>query len=116
MIQRMCLGRPGYRCRNRVVSGRCAECRGARERQRGTPEDRGYGAPHRAARAAIAATLPAPCLYGDGTIYPGQRWVAAHVRDGQPEYGYGPSHPGCNERAKTRYRAVNERGIRFAEG
>lgn len=46
--------------------------------------------------------LPAFCGYGCGTLLmPDDDWVAAHVVDGQPEYGYIAACPTCNERAKN---------------
>ena len=50
-------------------------------------------------------TLPVPCGYC-GVIVSGGKWVAAHVRDGDDSYGWMVAHPGCNERAKGRFRAV----------
>jgi hypothetical protein len=45
--------------------------------------------------------LPATCGYGCGTVIePGDRWVAAHAVDGDPDAGYLISCPSCNERAK----------------
>jgi len=49
----------------------------------------------------LGASLPAPCGYCHRIISPAERWVAAHVVDGQPEYGYVVAHPACNERAKA---------------
>lgn len=94
----MCIGG----CGNVVRSGRCFLCRRAQERRRGSPAQRGYGADHRKARQNLALMLPLPCGYCRQAIQRGERWVAAHVKDGRPEYGWMVAHPGCNERAKVR--------------
>jgi len=70
------------------------------DRARGSRQARGYDRSHDRARRMVAATLPAPCGYCGVTIIPEQRWVAAHVVDGQPAYGWMASHAECNERAK----------------
>ena len=87
-----------------VRSGvRCPACAKRREATRATPSQRGYGTAHQRARAALRAMLPTECGYGCGvTLYPNGDWVAAHVVDGQPEYGYLASCRTCNERAKVR--------------
>jgi hypothetical protein len=70
---------------------------------RRTTTQRGYGAAHQRARAQLAQTLPTPCAYGCGTIlYPGGRWVAAHIVDGDPSAAWIVSCRSCNERAKHR--------------
>ena len=90
-VPRRCL-----RCRELFTGPRCPSpaC--------SSREARGYGQAHQAARALLAASLPAPCGYCELLIHPGERWVAAHVIDGKPEYGWKLAHPACNERAKTR--------------
>jgi hypothetical protein len=81
-------------CPNLVTTGsRCPA-------HRGTREQRGYGAEHRAARRRLATTLPAPCGYCGVRIAQGERWDAAHVRDGRPDLGYLIAHPLCNQRAR----------------
>ena len=80
---------------------RCSTCRKAADKLRGTATQRGYGAAHRAARMELKARLPDECGYGCGTwLEPEGDWVAAHVVDGAPEYGYLASCRTCNERAK----------------
>jgi len=103
-LRRRCIellpsGRP---CPEFTTGTRCAFHERLREAARGSREDRGYGADHRSARAALERTLPAPCGYCGTTIYPGERWVAAHVVDGDPTAGWMVAHPACNERAKAR--------------
>jgi hypothetical protein len=96
-VLRPCLGvePDGGRCPGLVRSGsRCP-------RHRATTSERGYGSPHQAVRSRLAATLPAPCGYCGTVIQPGERWDAAHVVDGRPEFGYVPAHPRCNQRAKA---------------
>lgn len=81
----------------RVLSGTpCREC----ERRRPSRQVRGYGPAHDRARRALAATLPAACVYCGAIVGLGERWVAAHLVDGDPSAGWGVSHPACNERAK----------------
>jgi len=53
-------------------------------------------------RASLRTALPGYCGYGCGTwLTPDGRWVAAHVVDGDPAFGYIASCYSCNERAKT---------------
>lgn len=90
-------------CRRPTADGpRCRACASGRDRERGTRQERGYDAGHDAARRTIAASLPMPCLYCHQVIDPGERFDAAHVVDGRPEYGTAPAHPRCNQRAKVR--------------
>lgn len=75
--------------------------------RRGSRQQRGYDVLHDRAKAVLRKTLPAYCGYGCGTLLrPPARWVAAHVIDGRPEYGWMASCPSCNERAKTPNRKV----------
>jgi hypothetical protein len=90
------------RCGRMTTGTRCRPCEAARERKRGTPSQRGYGAAHQAARKALAAQLPDLCGYCHKVIRLSDKWVAAHVVDGQPDMGWMVAHPDCNERAKVR--------------
>lgn len=54
------------------------------------------------ARTELAALLPSECGYCGAMIAADAPWVAAHVVDGHPEYGYIHAHRACNERAKRR--------------
>ena len=73
----------------------------ARDAQRGTRQQRGYGAVHVQARAMLRGTLPGPCGYGCGAwLEPDGTWVAAHVVDGDPSRGYIASCVSCNQRAR----------------
>lgn len=92
MTRSICLlsGCPQYA----VHRGRCAA-------HRESTTERGYGAGHQEARAALAATLPAPCGYGCGsTLTADAAWVAAHVVDGDASAGWVAACVTCNERAK----------------
>lgn len=81
----------------------CAEHARQRDRARGTTTERGYGAEHQRARDELREQLPAACWYGCGTwLEVTDRWVAAHVEDGNPDAGWVISCPPCNERAKRR--------------
>jgi hypothetical protein len=83
------------RCPHPAVDrGRCSV-------HRQTTSQRGYGFEHQSARAALRATLPAPCGYGCGVMLtPDGDWVAAHRVDGDPSRGWLAACPACNERAK----------------
>jgi len=84
----------------RIVSGTpCREC----ERRRPSRQARGYDAAHQQARALLLTTLPTPCGYGCGIILRSPSdMVAAHVVDGQPDYGWIAACRSRNERAKRR--------------
>lgn len=105
-LRRPCLGPvDGLPCPDDVfvVSGRCPACTAARERSRGSTTERGYGAEHQRARDELRQQLPEFCGYGCGTwLDVDDRWVAAHVEDGNPGAGYLISCPPCNERHKRR--------------
>lgn len=79
---------------------RCMPCERDRARRRGTSTSQGYDAAHRKARAAIKLNLPLPCGYCGAEV--GEPFVAAHVVDGAPQYGWMAAHASCNERAKRR--------------
>lgn len=63
---------------------------------------RGYGSDHQRARLRLANALPAPCWYCHTVIEVGERFVAAHIVDGDPTSERVHAHPACNERAKIR--------------
>jgi len=88
-------------CPRIATSGaRCVAHERQRDRARGTRQARGYGADHQRARAELATTLPAPCWYCGVQVAIGQRWVAAHVVDGDASSPRVVAHPRCNEQAK----------------
>ena len=80
----------------------CRACQRRRDAARGSREDRGYGADHQRARRALAAALPQPCAYCGVTVTAAERWVAAHVRDGDPTSPRMVAHPSCNARYRGR--------------
>ncbi len=91
--------RPCLACGTPTTGTRCPTCPSPGR----NPQHRAanYGTAHRTARAALAATLPAPCWYGCGTIlHPDDNWVAAHLTDGDPTSPRVPACRSCNERAK----------------
>jgi hypothetical protein len=92
-VNRTCLG-----C-GRIIPlpgpNRCPRCKP-------TTTQRGYGAEHQRVRRELATTLPAECGYCGHLIFVGQPWVAAHVVDGHPEFGYAVAHPICNAKAVIR--------------
>lgn len=85
---------------------RCPPCAAKLERHRdaarGSRQARGYDSAHDQARVSLRASLPAPCGYCGRLVVADGRWVAAHVVDGKPEYGWMAAHHDCNERAKRR--------------
>ncbi len=89
----------------RLQSGaRCPACARVREASRPGREARGYGREHAAARRALVALCgergAVPCAYGCGTLVTAETVVAAHVIDGQPDYGWMASCAACNQAAK----------------
>lgn len=100
-MRRPCL-EPG--CPETTERTRCPRHEAQRQRGRARPTTsrRGYGSAHQSGRAALAATLPAPCGYCGATIRPGERWDAAHRVDGRPELGLVVAHPRCNQREGKR--------------
>jgi hypothetical protein len=100
--------RPCLDCDTPTPRTRCPRCTQARDHARGTRQQRGYDAQHQAARAELAMTLPAPCGYCGVVITRGERWVAAHVVDGDPSFGWLLAHYACNERAKTRVGGISK--------
>lgn len=100
-MRRLCLTRG---CTELTTTTRCSfharEHERARGRARGTSTSQGYDGAHKRAKAALRGMLPLPCGYCGSTITQAQRWDAAHVVDGAPEYGYVAAHPACNQRAK----------------
>lgn len=105
-MNRPCLGVNGT-CPYRALTPntRCPRCTAAesrrRESQRPSAAERGYDAAHVRARRLLGARLPGPCGYCARVIEPSERWVAAHVRDGDPTYGWVAAHPACNVRARA---------------
>ena len=101
MARRPCIvcGQPcsGSRCPRHPSPGRDPQHRAAN-----------YGAAHQRIRAQLEGTLPTPCLYADtdpncaGIVTSDERWVAAHIVDGDPTSPRAVAHPACNERAKVR--------------
>lgn len=75
-------------------------CAAARERERGTSAERGYGADHQARRAERAEDVAAgivDCARCHQPIRPGEAWDLGHTDD---RSGYtGPEHARCNRAA-----------------
>jgi hypothetical protein len=68
-----------------------------------TTSERGYGSAHLAQRRELAKRLPCWCEGGCGRwLTIDSRWVAAHVVDGQIQYGYLVTCQSCNEKMKHR--------------
>lgn len=94
--------RPCLACGTPTTGTRCPTCGTSPGRD---PQRRAanYGTAHQAERTRLATTLPTHCWYGCGTLlHPGDRWVAAHVHDGDPQSPRVVSCRSCNERAKDR--------------
>lgn len=81
---------------------RCLPCERDRDARRGGRIERGYGAEHQRMRRQLALMLPAPCLYCRGMVSDTDRWVAAHLTDGDHASPRAIAHAICNERAKVR--------------
>lgn len=88
--------RPCVECPTLTTGSRCPA------HQRPGTTARGYGTDHQHQRQALAETLPAPCYYCGQTLTPTDRWVAAHIIDGDPTSPRVPACPACNEHAKRR--------------
>ncbi len=87
----------------RLESGTpCRACQRRRDAARGSRVEVGYGADHQRARRALAAALPTPCAYCGVEVTTGERWVAAHVRDGDRTSPRMVAHPSCNARNRGR--------------
>lgn len=100
MALRPCLGYRGHTCGRLVAGDRCPDC--ARI-AKPSAHQRGYDADHQRQRAELALTLPTYCWYGCGTwLTHADRWVAAHVTDGDPTSPRVVACARCNERAKQR--------------
>lgn len=96
MSKRICLDCKAIT--DRHASGRCPDCRRAKDRARGTRQARGYDATHEAERkrwVPIVASGRVACARCGETI------VGAFDLDHTAERdGYlGPSHPSCNRAA-----------------
>lgn len=82
---------------------RCDECRSAYERTRGTSKQRGYGQPHRTARAAVKPDVEAgnaTCWRCGQPIAPGATWDMGHDDDDRNVHR-GPEHAACNRATKA---------------
>lgn len=88
--------RPGARC----------SCKPNASRPKRSRQERGYGANHTRARKQLKDLLErrgmVRCFYCPVVIRNGEKWVAAHIVDGDPSKGWAIAHPVCNERAKVR--------------
>ena len=92
--------RPCIECGRPTNGTRCPTC-GTSPGRDPARRAANYGAAHRAERARLATTLPTPCWYGCGTtLHPEDRWVAAHIEDGNPTSPRVAACPTCNEQAK----------------
>jgi hypothetical protein len=95
--------RPCLDCGMPTDGSRCSLHRKLTMRRRQSATSRGYDRHHRAARAALRDTLPAPCAYGCGTwLEPDGVWNAAHVIDGDASAGWIAACVSCNQRARAR--------------
>jgi hypothetical protein len=94
---------PTAGCPELVSSGYCDTCQPARERARGTRQQRGYDARHDRLRRQWAPKVEAGltrCSRCALPILPGAEWALDHTDD---RAGYlGPSHRRCNDSAGGR--------------
>lgn len=60
----------------------CAECARVRDKARGSREERGYGAEHKATRAALLPdAYGTPCIYCGNRMWPHENLVLDHTED-----------------------------------
>jgi hypothetical protein len=112
--------RPCLDCRTPTDGSRCPGCRSkknaTRDRQRGSRQQRGYGADHDAERARLQPVVDAGlaectepvCLEADRWIAPGSDWDLAHNRE-EPGTYRGPAHARCNRAEGGRWSAAADR-------
>lgn len=94
------LYRPGPGARR----GRCADCERAKDKARGTREERGYGAEHRATRerwAPLVATGNVKCWRCGEFIPVGAPFDLGHDDRDRTKYR-GPEHVTCNRATAAR--------------
>ena len=88
-------------------AGRCPTCSRIHDRERGSREERGYGAAHRHARAAYQARMDAGeairCWRCAKPIANGEPWDLGHD-DHDRNITRGPEHATCNRSAAGRAR------------
>ena len=86
-------------------AGRCTTCSRIHDRERGTREERGYGAAHQATRAAYQARMDAGetirCWRCTEPIIYGEPWDLGHD-DHDRSITHGPEHAHCNRSAAGR--------------
>lgn len=83
-----------------VRDGRCDEHRRAKDRARGTRQQRGYGAEHDAMKATIADAYGQTCHLCGERMWPHQKLEPDHTED---RTGYrGWAHASCNHRDGAR--------------
>lgn len=69
-------------CGELVESGKCTTHRREYDKARGTTTERGYGAEHRAMRAALLPqAYGKPCRYCDNRMWPHENLVLDHTED-----------------------------------
>ena len=99
MTLRVC---PTPRCPELIPpGGRCPQCAPAKDRARGTRQQRGYGTAHTKLRAQWApkvATGTVTCWRCGKRIPPGSEWDLGHDDDDRTRYR-GPEHLACNRSA-----------------
>lgn len=86
----------------KIANGRyCPEHNTAYEKERGTRQQRGYGAGHQSKRKAWEAGVKAgavSCARCGQQIHPGTDWALDHEDHDRTKY-LGPSHKHCNDSA-----------------
>jgi hypothetical protein len=109
-FQRPCIGADGLPCPTWSLttdrSGRCENCRRQHWNSRGTSTERGYGADHRALRAAWQPLVEAGdviCWRCGGLIRPGDDWDLGHDDHDRSVYR-GPEHQVCNRAVNSKQR------------
>lgn len=124
--------RPCLDCQRPTEGNRCDKCKPAvptrprtpedrqrdrlRDRERGTANERGYGATHQAVRRGLEPLVASGrafctepiCLEPDRRIKPGSPWDLAHNRSVPGTY-HGPAHSRCNRAEGARFRAKSQK-------
>ena len=109
-LPKPCLGVGGQRCPHRGLtthsSGRCEPCRRQYWQSRGSTTQRGYGAQHRALRAAwepIVAAGQVICWRCGELIQPGEPWDLGHDDSDRTQWR-SPEHVACNRATNRKQR------------
>lgn len=98
-------------CPTLTKATRCADHERARDRARGTPQQRGYGTPHTTLRAAWRRRINngeiVTCWRCGEPISNTQPWDLGHCDNDRTQY-HGPEHAACNRATNGRTHCTHE--------